>query len=122
MGVVLVAGFAVGHFARAGLKRARMGWLDRALGAAFGLVRGVAVDWGSVFPASGPLPELPTYAFQRRRLWLDAVPDPGDPAAAGLDATGHPLLGTAVELPAIGPPARFALRRASPFFFRISLI
>src|SRR6185436_6576219 len=34
---------AVGHFARAGLKRAKLGWLDRALGAAFGLARGVAV-------------------------------------------------------------------------------
>ncbi|HVF68255.1 MAG TPA: CvpA family protein [Pyrinomonadaceae bacterium] len=43
VGVVLVAGFAVGHFARAGLKRAKLGWLDRALGAAFGLARGVAV-------------------------------------------------------------------------------
>jgi hypothetical protein len=40
---VLIAGFAVGHYARSGLKRARMGWLDRALGAAFGLARGVAV-------------------------------------------------------------------------------
>jgi membrane protein required for colicin V production len=43
VGVVLVAGFAVGHFARAGLKRAKLGWLDRALGATFGLARGVAV-------------------------------------------------------------------------------
>ncbi len=43
VGLVLVAGFAVGHYARSGLKRARMGWLDRALGASFGLARGVAV-------------------------------------------------------------------------------
>lgn len=41
--VVLAAGFLVGHYVRAGLKRARLGWLDRALGAAFGLARGVAV-------------------------------------------------------------------------------
>src|SRR5690349_9818071 len=43
VGVVLVAGFAAGHFARSGLKRAKLGWLDRALGATFGLARGVAV-------------------------------------------------------------------------------
>src|ERR1044072_9090373 len=43
VGVVLVAGFAVGHFARAGLKRAKLGWLDRALGPASGLARGVVV-------------------------------------------------------------------------------
>jgi len=43
VGVVLACGFVAGHFARAGLKRAKMGWLDRALGAGFGLARGVAV-------------------------------------------------------------------------------
>jgi membrane protein required for colicin V production len=43
VGVVLAAGFLVGHFARASLKRARLDWLDRVLGAAFGLARGVAV-------------------------------------------------------------------------------
>jgi membrane protein required for colicin V production len=43
VGCVLAAGFLVGHYARSGLKRARLGWLDRALGAAFGLARGVAV-------------------------------------------------------------------------------
>src|SRR5205085_7525032 len=43
VGFVLAAGYVVGHYARAGLKRARMGWLDRALGAAFGLARGVLV-------------------------------------------------------------------------------
>jgi membrane protein required for colicin V production len=42
-GVILLAGFVLGEFARAGLKRARLEWFDRALGAAFGLVRGVAV-------------------------------------------------------------------------------
>jgi membrane protein required for colicin V production len=43
VGLVLAAGFLVGHFARAGLKRARLDWLDRVMGAAFGLARGVAV-------------------------------------------------------------------------------
>ena len=42
-GTVLVLGFAAGGLARAGLRRVRLEWFDRALGGAFGLVRGVAV-------------------------------------------------------------------------------
>jgi membrane protein required for colicin V production len=43
VGVVLLAGFILGESARAGLKRAKLQWFDRVLGAGFGLVRGVAV-------------------------------------------------------------------------------
>ena len=43
VGVVLLAGFVLGESARAGLRRARLEWFDRALGAGFGLVRGAAV-------------------------------------------------------------------------------
>ena len=43
VGVVLVVGLVLGESARAGLKRAKLQWFDRALGAGFGLVRGVAV-------------------------------------------------------------------------------
>ena len=42
-GLVLGAGFAVGHRVRSGLGRSRLGWLDRGLGALFGMARGVAV-------------------------------------------------------------------------------
>jgi len=42
-GLVLGAGFAAGSYVRSGLGRKRLGWLDRALGAAFGMARGVAV-------------------------------------------------------------------------------
>ena len=42
-GLVLLAGFVVGEFAKSGLKRARLEWFDRALGACFGLLRGVGV-------------------------------------------------------------------------------
>jgi len=42
-GLVLLAGFVVGEFAKSGLRRARLGWLDGALGAAFGFLRGVGV-------------------------------------------------------------------------------
>jgi len=43
VGVVLVAGFVLGQTARAGLRRAKLEWFDRALGAGFGFVRGAAV-------------------------------------------------------------------------------
>src|SRR5688500_7017865 len=43
VGVVLAAGFILGESARAGLRRARLEWFDRALGAGFGLLRGAAV-------------------------------------------------------------------------------
>ncbi|MDQ3936673.1 MAG: polyketide synthase dehydratase domain-containing protein, partial [Actinomycetota bacterium] len=42
--------------------------------------------------------ELPTYAFQRERYWLESTDGPGDLAAAGQAATEHPLLGAAVRL------------------------
>ena len=42
---------------------------------------------------------LPTYAFQRRRYWLEAHEPAGSPAVLGLDSASHPLLATATELP-----------------------
>ncbi|HEV3469956.1 MAG TPA: CvpA family protein [Pyrinomonadaceae bacterium] len=42
-GVALAVGLVVGETLRAGLRRARLEWFDRALGALFGLVRGLAV-------------------------------------------------------------------------------
>ncbi|MFE6668320.1 type I polyketide synthase [Streptomyces sp. NPDC057697] len=71
----------------------------RALMSAVGrlYVAGVWVDWSAVL-AGGRRVELPTYAFQHERYWLDAPAGAGDVAAVGLSATGHPLLGAAVEL------------------------
>jgi acyl transferase domain-containing protein/acyl carrier protein len=61
-------------------------------------VRGVGVDWGRVFAETGAKRvELPTYAFQRRRYWLD--PDtPAGSSFAGQQAAGHPLLEAAMSL------------------------
>ncbi|WP_405019837.1 type I polyketide synthase [Kitasatospora sp. NBC_00070] len=61
---------------------------------------GVAVDWPAFFAGSGARRvDLPTYAFQRTRYWVDALAGVNDVASVGQDAVEHPLLGAAVELP-----------------------
>ncbi|MEU3459721.1 type I polyketide synthase [Streptomyces sp. NPDC006733] len=61
---------------------------------------GVEVDWRAFFgtgPAT-PLLDLPTYAFQRERYWLDDVTGSADPSALGIEAAPHPLLGAVVAV------------------------
>ncbi|MEO5876741.1 MAG: type I polyketide synthase, partial [Streptosporangiaceae bacterium] len=58
---------------------------------------GVPVDWTAWFPAAQVV-DLPTYAFQRERYWLDGGTGGTDAAGLGLLPAGHPLLGAAVEL------------------------
>ncbi|MEU1818962.1 type I polyketide synthase [Streptomyces roseifaciens] len=55
---------------------------------------GVSPDWQALFPGARRV-DLPTYAFQRERYWLDVPQAPGDVRAAGLGAADHPLLGAA---------------------------
>ncbi|MBD2892215.1 hypothetical protein amrb99_11250 [Actinomadura sp. RB99] len=84
-----------------GTLRRDAGGLDRFLrSAGEAHVAGVAVDWSRAF---GPGPhrraDLPTYAFQHRRYWLEGGRGQGDLTAAGIEDVRHPLLGAAVPLP-----------------------
>ncbi|MFD9734939.1 type I polyketide synthase [Umezawaea sp. NPDC059074] len=66
-----------------GTLRRDEGGRDRLLeAAAQAWVRGVAVDWTSVFGGQGRRVELPTYPFRHKHFWLRAIPvaDPVDDA------------------------------------------
>ncbi|MER6397384.1 type I polyketide synthase [Kitasatospora sp. NPDC001603] len=63
-------------------------------------VRGVDVDWPAVLgrPVTAVGAELPTYAFQHERYWVESGAA-ADAEALGARSTGHPLLGTVVDVP-----------------------
>ncbi|WP_327682117.1 type I polyketide synthase [Kitasatospora sp. NBC_00458] len=70
-------------------------------GVAEAFVNGVAVDWTRLFDGQGARRvDLPTYAFQHERYWIDATTGVGDVVSAGLGSADHPLLGAAVALAA----------------------
>jgi acyl transferase domain-containing protein/NADPH:quinone reductase-like Zn-dependent oxidoreductase/acyl carrier protein len=63
-------------------------------------VAGAEVDWARLFAGSdAQCVELPTYAFQRERFWLDAL-EAGiaDAVALGQTSAAHPLLSASVPL------------------------
>ncbi|MGW1140152.1 SDR family NAD(P)-dependent oxidoreductase [Streptomyces zhihengii] len=74
---------------------------DEAVSVVEGLGRawtsGVPVDWTPLC-SGGRRIDLPTYAFQRGRYWLQRNQGTSDPVDLGLSGTGHPLLGAAVSL------------------------
>ncbi|MET0424000.1 MAG: SDR family NAD(P)-dependent oxidoreductase, partial [Actinoplanes sp.] len=71
-------------------------------GLATAWTRGVEVDWTPLL-AGGRKVELPTYAFEHRRYWIEPTPGAhADLAAAGADAAGHPLLGAVIPAPDTG--------------------
>ncbi|MFC8042056.1 type I polyketide synthase [Nocardia sp. NPDC057353] len=66
-------------------------------------VTGTTVDWNAAndWSAGERWIELPTYAFQRRRYWLESGPN-GDASGLGQGVVEHPLLGAAVGVAEAG--------------------
>ena len=61
-------------------------------------VNGAPLDWSRLLPGASRVP-LPTYAFQRKRYWLEPRGGGADVVGAGLGSAEHPLLGAAISLP-----------------------
>ncbi|MFE5588201.1 SDR family NAD(P)-dependent oxidoreductase, partial [Kitasatospora sp. NPDC056531] len=94
---------ALGHsgLVAVGSLRREEGGLERLLASfAEAHVHGITVDWQRLFAGQDAhRVDLPTYAFQRQRYWVDAaVGAVGDVVSAGLGSADHPLLGAAVGL------------------------
>ncbi|XCM79314.1 SDR family NAD(P)-dependent oxidoreductase [Kitasatospora sp. HUAS MG31] len=60
-------------------------------------LRGAPVDFSRLLPGARRA-DLPTYAFQRERYWLQDAGGPADLAGAGLGSPEHPMLGAMAEL------------------------
>ncbi|MET7719112.1 type I polyketide synthase, partial [Streptomyces sp. NPDC005407] len=60
-------------------------------------LRGARPDWTALLPGARRV-DLPTYAFQHGRYWLEDSATPGDAAALGMAAADHALLGGAVRV------------------------
>ncbi|HXC45262.1 MAG TPA: type I polyketide synthase, partial [Solirubrobacteraceae bacterium] len=76
-------------------EKPEIGALLRALAQMW--VTGTAVDWGALYDGTGATQvRLPTYAFQRRRYWMEEVPASSSRLDTGLCALDHPVLNTAV--------------------------
>lgn len=79
------------------LRRNEGGMRRFLLSAAEANVRGKSPDWASMFDDTGARRvDLPTYAFQRKRYWMDAGPGFVDANSLGVASAEHPLLGAMV--------------------------
>ncbi|AUA16058.1 Erythronolide synthase, modules 1 and 2 [Streptomyces malaysiensis subsp. malaysiensis] len=89
------------HITAVGSLRRDEGGLDRfATSLAEAYVGGAAVDWSVMFAGTGARRvDLPTYAFQHQRYWVQPSAATGDVSSAGLVSADHPLLGAATALP-----------------------
>ncbi|HKP55149.1 MAG TPA: beta-ketoacyl synthase N-terminal-like domain-containing protein, partial [Polyangiales bacterium] len=87
-------GVVIGSLAR---EQGELSSLLRGLGELH--AHGCAVDWKHVLGAyGGRRVDLPTYAFQRERFWLEPSKTKSDLRSVGLAAVEHPLLGAMTPL------------------------
>ncbi len=79
------------------LRRNEGGMRRFLLSAAEAHVHGKSPNWASMFDDTGACRiDLPTYAFQRKRYWMDPGPGFVDASSLGVAAAEHPLLGAVV--------------------------
>ncbi|MFC3456070.1 SDR family NAD(P)-dependent oxidoreductase, partial [Amycolatopsis speibonae] len=64
--------------------------------------RGIDVDWAPAFTGEYRHVDLPTYAFQHERFWLETTAAKGNVESAGLTGLDHPFLDALVSLPGGG--------------------
>ena len=83
-----------------GSLRREQGGMERLLvSLAEAHAHGIQIDWQTLFSdASARHLELPTYAFQRKRYWLEAGAPATDANSLGQSSAEHPLLGAAMQL------------------------
>src|SRR5207248_9318461 len=93
LGAAGVPGGAVGS-----LRRDDGGWRRFLTSVAHAGTYGANPDWAEVFGPVARRVELPTYAFQHQRFWLETAETSGDVTALGQDAGEHPLLGAMVTV------------------------
>jgi acyl transferase domain-containing protein/NADPH:quinone reductase-like Zn-dependent oxidoreductase len=80
------------------LRRNEGGMRRFLLSAAEAHVHGKSPNWESMFDDTGARRvDLPTYAFQRKRYWMDLGAGFVDASSLGVSAAEHPLLGAVVD-------------------------
>ena len=79
------------------LHRDRGDWSGMLQAAAQAHTRGLPVTWPA--PGRAGRVDLPTYAFQHQRYWLDAPVAQTNPGHYGLATTHHPILTANTQLP-----------------------
>ncbi|HEX6499962.1 MAG TPA: type I polyketide synthase, partial [Micromonosporaceae bacterium] len=80
------------------LRRNAGDWRQFLLAAAQAYVRGAAVAWASVLGPATRHVDLPTYAFDRHRYWLDGTDQSGVRTTGGITVAAHPLLDAVVPV------------------------